>query len=134
MGYPCYSVKGPYDPEEMIVFFGWLKGPKISGLSSVNKQKLLAIATVSLTDPPAFGWNKVKDVNGIMCPTYHFLGWIDRKKLYPHEKLLFYVLCAFMKLKGLDDNGKKVFDAMMQGGSFFDEGSMEQLERFCSNH
>jgi len=131
-GFSCYSIKDDYNPDEMIIYFGWLNGPRIDGLSSVNKLRLIAVVSVSLSDPPSFGWNKVKDTNGIVVPFYHLLGWIDRSKLHIHEKLFFYVLCAIMKLRGLDNHTKPLFDAMMEGGSFFDEKGLDQIQILCN--
>ena len=131
-GFPCYSIKDEYDPDEMIIFFGWLNGPRISGLSAVNKQRLMAVVSVSLSDPPSFGWNKVKDTNGIVVPFYHLLGWIDRSKLHFYEKFFFYFICAFMKLRGLDNHTQPLFDAMMEGGSFFDESGLDKIQTLCN--
>ncbi len=104
------------------------------GLDKVDSSRLLAVATVSLDDHPEFGWNTVKDRNKIVVPIYHLRGWIDRKKLNIFQKLLFYLLCARYKLKGLNSHTGPLFDAMMNGGSFYDESGLEQLEVLCSNH
>ncbi|WII07751.1 hypothetical protein PED39_00740 [Methanomassiliicoccales archaeon LGM-RCC1] len=132
-GYLCYSVKDEYDPNEMIVFFGWLRGPAIVGIDKINKQRLLAVASVSLEETPEFGWAKVKDQNSINVPFYHLRGWIDRKKLNIFDRLFFDFLCAFYKLRGFDDRTGPLFDAMMNGGSFYDESGLEPLFLFTEN-
>ena len=40
---------------------------------------------------------------------------------------------VMMKLKGLNEHNKPVFDAMMEGGSFFDEGYLDPMERFLTS-
>jgi hypothetical protein len=132
MSYQCYSVKDMPDSDEGVIFIGWIRGPVIVGLSKVDKHRLIAVAAVSLDSNPEFGWPKVKDTNSISCPFYHLPGWIDRKKLNVFEKLLFVFLCARYKLQGLDSHTAPLFDAMMNGGSFFDESALQQLEDFCS--
>ncbi len=132
MGYGCFSVKDDYDPEEQIVFFGWISGPKIVGLDKVDPKRLRAVAAVSLDENPEFGWNKVKSRNNITVPFYHLRGWIDRKKLNLLQKLLFAFICARYKLKGLDSHTEPLFNAMMNGGSFYDESGLEQLVTLCT--
>ena len=130
-GLKCYSVSEEY-PDYKIIYMGWIRGPRIAGLGSVDRRKLIAVAAVSLDSNPDFGWNKVKDVNKITVPLYTLRGWIDRSKLNIIEKIFFTFLCAFYKLRGLDEHTKPLFDAMMEGGSFYDESSLEQLILFCS--
>ena len=133
-GFQCYSIKEKYDPNESIIYMGWLRGPRIIGLDTVDRHKVIAIVAVSLDDHPDFGWPKVKDMNKIAVPFYHVRGWIDRKKLNPIEKLFFYFLCAMYKLKGLNSHTEPLFNAMMEGGSFYDESSLENVVLFCKNH
>ena len=126
-GLDCFSFKDKYDPNQSIIFFGWLRGPRIVGLGDMDPKKVIAVVTVSLDDHPEFGWPKVKDVNNIMVPMYHLRGWIDRKKLNIFEKLFFYFYCAMIKLKGLNTHTQPLFDAMMEGGSFYDESGLENV-------
>jgi len=131
-GLACYSVKDDY-PEDSIIFFGWLRGPAIVGLDKVDRNRLIAVAAVSLEKTPSFGWNKVKDANSISVPMYHLRGWIDRKKLGVVPKIFFVFLCAFYKLRGLDDRTQPLFDAMMNGGSFFDETGLDPMYTFVAS-
>ena len=133
-GFELYSIKDKYDPQQQIIYFGWLRGPRIVGLADIDRKKLIAVVAVSLDDHPDFGWPKVKDTNKISVPFYHVRGWIDRKKLNVFEKLFFYFLCAFYKLRGLNSHTEPLFNVMMNGGSFFDESSLENVELFCRNH
>jgi len=128
MGFECHSVSEKIESIEPIIFFGWLKGPRIVGLDSADPFKLRAVVAVALEENPEFGWSKVKEVNNIRVPFYHVRGWIDRKKLNPLEKLFFLFLCVKMKLKGLDSHTQPLFDAMMNGGSFYDEAPLDRLE------
>ena len=133
MGFECHSVKEKIVSDEPVIFFGWLRGPRIVGLDSVDQYKLRAVVAVALDENPEFGWKKVKDVNNIHVPFYHVRGWIDRKKLNIFEKLFFVFLCVKMKLIGLDSHTQPLFDAMMNGGSFYDETPLEQLEAMFRN-
>ena len=129
----CYSIKEDFDVNQNVIFFGWLNGPRIVGLNKIDKHRLLAVVSVSLSDPPEFGWNKVKDQNDIKAPFYHLRGWIDRSKLHIHEKIFFAFLCAFYKLRGLNSTTQPLFDAMMEGGSFYDESALDQIVQFASH-
>jgi len=133
-GLRCFSVKDEIPDNESIIFMGWLSGPRIKGLDRIDPHRLIAVVSVSLSDPPEFGWNKVKDVNHISCAFFHLLGWIDRSKLHIHEKILFAFICASYKLKGLDSTTSPLFDAMMEGGSFFDESALDPVCDFASKH
>ena len=134
MGFECHSVSEKIEVTDNVIFFGWLRGPKIVGIDKVNRQRLMAVVAVSLDENPEFGWNKVKDTNSIAVPFYHVRGWVDRKKLNVFEKLFFVFLCVIMKLKGLNSHSQPVFDAMMNGGSFYDETPLEQLKIMCGKH
>ncbi len=131
MGYECFSVYDKNIPDDQFIYFGWLNGPRVSGFNNVDRSKLLAVGAVSLSKIPSFGWNKVKDQNKITVPIYPLLGWIDRSKLNIGQKIFFVFLCAFMKMRGLDDVTGPQFDAMMNGGSFYDESGLEDIYTFC---
>ena len=62
VGYACFSSKDEYDPEETIIYFGWTRGPVLVGLSSIDKKKLVAVATVSIENDHQF-LMKVKETN-----------------------------------------------------------------------
>ena len=132
-GLSCYSADDQYGPDESIIYFGWLNGPKITGLDGLDQSKVVAIATVSLDDPPEFGWEKVTEVNKIGVPMFHLRGWIDRSKLKFSEKLFFALLCLVYRLKGLDDHTRPLYDAMQKGGSFFDESGLEEIVSYISS-
>ncbi len=133
-GFASFSVKDDYDCEEPIVFIGWIRGPVLVGFDKVDHRKVIAVAAVALDDNPKKGWNKIKDSNDIKVPFYHLPGWIDKKKTGLGSKLLFCFLCAFYKLQGLNSHTKPLFDAMMDGGSFYDESKLEPLILFCRSH
>ena len=132
VGYSCYSVKDAYDPNEEIVYFGWLRGPAVVGLDRIDRKHLIAVATVSIEKDLAF-LRKIKDKNEITVPVYNLRGWIDRKKVGILAKILFCFICAMYKLKGLDDYTGPMFDAMMNGGSFYDDSALEPLIEFVQS-
>jgi len=131
VGYKCFSVKDKYDPDEEIIYFGWLRGPKVVDLGTIDRRRLIAVATVSIENHSDF-FRKVKDANNINVPAYHLRGWIDRKKVGIMGKLMFLFICVMYKLKGLDDYTGPMFNAMMEGGSFYDESALEPLIQFVS--
>lgn len=133
-GFAAFSVKDDYDHEQSIVFIGWIRGIALVGFDKVDRSKVIAVAAVALDDKPKKGWNRIKDLNEIKVPFYHLPGWIDRKKVGPVNKLLFCLLCVYYKLQGLDSRTKPLFDAMMNGGSFYDESRLEPLILFCKSH
>ena len=131
-GLACYSVKEKF-PDDMIIFLGWLRGPRIVGIDRVDMNRVLAVAAVSLDDNPEFGWKKVKDINHVSVPFYHMRGWIDRSKIGIVSKIMFCFLCAMYKLRGLNDHTKPLFNAMMEGGSFFDESGLDPICEFVAS-
>ncbi len=131
LSYPCYSIKDKYDPEEDIIYFGWLRGPRIVGLDVIDQKKLIAVVTVSIENKPEF-FRKIKEVNDIKVPAFHLRGWIDRKKVGILAKLMFCFICAMYKLKGLDSYTEPMFNAMMNGGSFYDESDLDPLIQFAN--
>lgn len=132
VGYACFSIKDKYDPEEEIIYFGWLRGPRVVGLDTIDQRKLAAVVTVSIENKPEF-FRKVKEINDIKAPVFHLRGWIDRKKVGIPAKILFCFICAMYKLKGLDDYTGPMFNAMMNGGSFYDESGLESLIQFAES-
>ncbi len=75
---------------------------------------------------------KMSDSNGVSVPMYYVRGWIDRSRLSIIDKAILAVVAVCMKLQGLNQFNQPVFDAMMEGGSFYDETQLEPLARFCS--
>ena len=88
--------------------------------------------TVSIEKDLSF-FRKVKESNDVNVPFYNLRGWIDRKKVGLFAKILFVFICAMYKLKGLDDYTGPMFDAMMNGGSFYNESDLEPLIEFAQS-
>ena len=132
VGYRCFSVNEEYDPNEDVIYFGWLRGPSIVDLKRIDRKKLTAVVTVSIEKDRSF-FRKVKESNDVNVPFYNLRGWIDRKKVGLFAKILFVFICAMYKLKGLDDYTGPMFDAMMNGGSFYDESDLEPLIEFAQS-
>ena len=131
-GLPAYSVYDDYPKDQCIVFFGWVKGPSIVGIRSIDRSKLHAVCAVGLDSADRFDSMKMSDSNGVSVPMYYVRGWIDRSRLGIIDKAILAVVAVFMKLQGLNQFNQPVFDAMMDGGSFYDESQLEPLTRFCS--
>ena len=131
-GLPAYSVYDDYPKDQRIVFFGWVKGPSIVGIRSIDRSKLHAVCAVGLDSADRFDSMKMSDSNGVSVPMYYVRGWIDRSRLGIIDKAILAVVAVFMKLQGFNQFNQPVFDAMMDGGSFYDESQLEPLTRFCS--
>lgn len=132
-GIPVYPV-GEQPDGESIVFFGWLRKDTVVGIDRVDKSMVVAVGAVGLDDDGRFSKSSVSDRNGIRVPIYYMRGWIDRKKLNILDKMVLLAVSVMMKLKGLNEHNKPVFDAMMEGGSFFDESYLDPLERFLASN
>lgn len=126
-GYPCYPVKKA-PSEGPVVFIGWLRGKFLVGSNKVDSSRVRAVCVVGLT--PNMNANKIASDNGFKVPGYYLRGGIDRSKLNIMDKLVIAVVCALMKLKGLNDNNRELFEVSMNGGSFYDSSSLDQIERF----
>ena len=74
---------------------------------------------------------KVKEIEKIGVPFYNLRGWIDRKKVGFFPKILFIFLAVKYKLKGLDDYTGPMYDAMLNGGSFYDESGLDPIIEFA---
>ena len=48
-------------------------------------------------------------------------------------KIMFCFICAMYKLRGLNDYTGPMFDAMMNGGSFYDESALEPMIEFAKS-
>lgn len=130
-GFDCFSVKDSYPSDQMVVFFGWLRGKAVVGLDKVDRSKLKAVCVVGLEYPDMFNRKAISDANEIRVPVYYLQGWIIRKRLGVFTKIFFAVICAKMKLDGLNDRSQRIFDAMMEGGSFYDESFLAPIVTFC---
>ncbi len=129
VGYACYSVKDEYDRNDEIIYFGWLRGPSIVDLNLIDRKKLIAVVSVSIEKDDVL-FRKVKESEKIGVPFYNLRGWIDRKKVGFFPKILFIFLAVKYKLKGLDDYTGPMYDAMLNGGSFYDESGLDPIIEF----
>lgn len=132
IGCPVYSVND-YPTEGDIIFFGWLRGVHVIGASSLDMSRVSAVGVVGLDDVGRFESSKVSERNGIKAPIYYLRGTIDRSKLGIMDKCVLLAVAVMMKLKGLNQFNKPIFDAMMEGGSFYDEKYLDQIELFVKS-
>lgn len=131
-GLKCYDVRSC--PEgERIVFFGWDRGEYVVGLNRIDRSRLAAVCVVGLDDEGRFDKKSVSDRNHVTVPVYYLRGWIDRSKLNLVDKTVLAVVAAMMKLKGLNEFNKPIFDAMMEGGSFYDSKYLDSIELFIGS-
>lgn len=128
-GLECFSVDDAY-PEEAVIFFGWMRHNTVVGLRKVDPRMLKAVCAVGLDSESHFDRAKVADANGVVSPVYYMRGWIDRSRLDPLDKAVLLCVCVAMKLRGLDDSGVRIYEAMMNGGSFYDESYLDSIELF----
>lgn len=131
-GLPSYRVTEEYPASENIVFIGWKKGSKVIGLDSIDRHRLVALCVVGIDR--TLDSKALADELNISVPIYYLHGWIDRKEISLPDKLMLCFVCVMMKLKGLDDSNAPVFDAMMNGGSFFNESDLDGIARFLSQN
>lgn len=133
LGCPSFPIDSM--PEDgRFVFFGWIRGKRIVGLDRVDRSRVVAVCVVGLDDQHHFESLKreIADRNSVTVPMYYMRGWIDRSKLNPLDKGVLLAVAVMMKLRGLNEFNKPIFDAMMEGGSFYDESQLDSVERFLS--
>ncbi len=128
-GIPAFAV-GSEPKGESVVFFGWLRKDTVIGLNHVERSDLRAVCVVGLDDERRFSKDAIRKRNAVNVPVYYLRGWIDRSKLNIIDKTVLNVVSAVMKIKGLNQYNQPIFDAMMEGGSFFDEKYLEPVELF----
>jgi hypothetical protein len=126
-GLPCYSLKEA-PSEGPVVFIGWLRGRFLVGSNKIDSGRIQAVCIVGLS--PEMNASKIAFDNGIKAPAYYLRGEINRSKLNLFDKTIMAVFCALMKLKGLSDANRELFDATMNGGSFYDSTYLDQIVRF----
>lgn len=127
-GFECIPARKLKDQEGEIVFFGWLRGSQVVGLAGIDRSRLKAVCVVGLDN--RFDKASVVSNNKIKCHVYYLRGWFEPKKVNPFERLFIYVVAAVMKLKGLNQHNQPIFDAMMEGGSFYDESALDDVAKF----
>ncbi len=132
-GFPIFPVDSNLPQGEGIIFFGWLKKDTVIGLKYLDRTNLEAVCVVGLDSEGRFDAEKVSSYNGYSAPTYYLRGWIDRSKLTILDKTILLAVSVMMKLKGLNQFNQPIFDAMMVGGSFFDESYIDSIELFCKS-
>ncbi|TQS79423.1 MAG: hypothetical protein A3205_01150 [Methanomassiliicoccales archaeon Mx-03] len=122
------------EPESgAIIYMGWLRNDEIVGLKGLDKSRLIAVGVIGLDDVGRFDRPRVAEKNGVKVPVYYLRGWIDRSKLNIIEKAVLTWVSAMMKLKGLNEYNQAVFDAMMEGGSFYDEKYLDPIVMFVES-
>ena len=126
----CYPVGAGYPESEPIAFFGWLRKDVVVGIEKVDRSRLKAVCVVGLDNPGSFHPDIVASKNKYKVPTYYLRGWIDRKRLNIIDKSIVVLVCGMMKLKGLNERNLPLFNAMMEGGSFYDPSYLDPIERF----
>ena len=131
-GLAVYPV-GQQPLDEKIVFFGWLRKDEVMGIKGADRSKIIAVCVVGLDNPGRFNSKAVSDRNDLKVPIYYLQGWIDRSKLNIIEKAVLAWVSAMMKLKGLHEHNQSIFDAMMEGGSFYDESYLDPIVMFVES-
>ena len=133
IGCGCFPIDGGIPDGEQIVFFGWMRGIDIVGIRGIDRKRLKAVCVVALDEVGRFESNKPKvlDRNSVSVPVFYMRGWIDRSKLNVFDKTILLAVSVMMKLKGLNEFNRPIFDVMMEGGSFYDESQLDAVERFC---
>jgi hypothetical protein len=126
-GLPCYSLKEA-PSEGPVVFIGWLRGRFLVGSNKIDSGRIQAVCIVGLS--PEMNATNIAFDNGIKAPAYYLRGEINRSKLNLFDKTIMAVFCALMKLKGLSDSNRELFDATMNGGTFYDSTYLDQIVRF----
>ena len=131
-GLAVYPV-GQQPLDEKVVFFGWLRKDEVMGIRGVDRSRIIAVCVVGLDNPGRFNSRAVSDRNDLKVPIYYLQGWIDRSKLNIIDKTVLLAVSVMMKLQGLNEFNTPIFDAMMKGGSFYDEKYLEPVERFVAS-
>ena len=114
-------------PDDDMVYMGWLKGNTIAGIKKVDISKVVAVVSTcvkpdSILDVPA-----IRKANGISCDLFFLRGWIRRECLTFGDKMVFAIVGLILRLKGLDEGTRALCDAMKNGGDFIDDSELEPV-------
>ena len=111
----------------------FLSGLMMPLMNFIGNLGYVAVCVVGLDDVGRFDKAAVAERNGVKVPVYYLRGWIDRSKLNIIDKTVLLAVCVMMKLKGLNQYNQPVFDAMMEGGSFYDEKFLDPVTMFVES-
>ena len=115
---PCFDCSYHTD-EKDIIFIGWLKGKQVVGLDKFNPDQLSSVCVVGLA--PGTDIDAIIAKYSLSSPVFYLRGAINRNRLSFTDKLILSVVCAFMRLKGMDQMGMELYNVTKNGGSFYDE-------------
>lgn len=132
-GLACYSVKENYPGDEDIVFFGWLRKFTVVGLSKVDLSKVRAVCVVAVENEDFFPKDNIVDNHGYDAETFYLRGWIVPEKLSFIERFMIRMLAKMVLKKKESRTEQSVIDAMLHGGSFFDESYLDRVESFVKS-
>ena len=132
-GLPCYSVKESYPESEDIIFFGWLRKYTVVGLSAVNMKKLRAVCIVGLDNVDFFPKDAVIAHHRYDAETFYLRGWIIPEKINFMERFILRMVSKKILKAAGEFADKDLIDAMLHGGSFFDETFIDPIVRFMES-
>lgn len=135
LGCRCLPVGDDVPDGEQIVFVGWLRSSFIMGLNRVDAGRLRAVCVVGMIPGSEFESRRrrIADRSSIVVPMFYLRGWMKPESLGPIDRASVLLGAALVKLRGLDsDDRRRMFEAMTEGGSFYDESALAPVVGFCS--
>jgi hypothetical protein len=126
-GLKCYSVRESYPNNEDIIFFGWLRGPKVMGLSKIDPNMVKVVCIVGLDNEIPFPMEKLIAPDKYDVKTFYLRGWLIPEKINFLERFILKIVTKkILKEKG-ESADRILMDAMIHGGSFFDESFVDPI-------
>ena len=129
VGIDCFPVNDPL-PSDRVIFFGWLKGNKIIGFDSVKSMDLAAVCIVGLDDSSRFSKDSIPALTDVLCPVFYLRGATSIDRLSFTDRLVFFIVRMKMRIQGINQFNRPVFDAMKYGGSFYDSSFLRPIYEF----
>ncbi len=128
-GLSCYSVD-EFKGDDDIIFFGWLRHHDVVGIEKINKSKLKACCIVGLDGEVMLDRALIQKHNKFSSPIFYLRGWIDRSKLTLKDRSILRIVCIKMRIAGLNEFTRPLYDMMLNGGSLYDESYLNQIVEF----
>jgi len=125
-GVDCHSIDDDF-PTGDVVFFGWRKGPMISGIKSVASNRIIAVCVVGLQRYDESTIDTMKKKNKLDCPLFYRMGGVDRDALPISKKIILDIFAWFFQKKDKCKDTEAMVQIIRYGGSMYSEDQLNGL-------
>lgn len=135
-GYGCIDIakRSSLDPEEEIIFIGWILAGALQGLKEVREdfKNIKAVCGVGMMKSEK-ATEETKEKNGITEPYFFLTGNFDINKLKGMYKMMMGMMLKMVKSKikeSGDEKGEEMLKLLENGIDGFDEKELDAVIEF----